>query len=387
MRSGPFSHVAIAAVLLVIGIGAPQVSADTVGDQEQRVAQLADELDALENQLGQLEEDHAAALDNVDELAIEIGISQAKVDAQSADLQRLQGQLADIALGKFMSGGSNGLTPLFSSAAAFTDDLQRIELSRVALDQGAGTSDELASLIDDLNAERATLESKTAEQAALAASLQLQQQQGEDLTAVLNTKYAAAKTELGDLIVAEQERRVAAAVAAAQERQNQSSSSGGSAAPAAVRGGGAPAATPAAGGASTSTSPSPAADPTPTPSAPAPSSMSGVAVAAAQSQLGVPYRFAAESPGVAFDCSGLTKYAWGKAGVGLPHQSASQYASTPHVSKDEVQPGDLIFYKSPIGHVAIYIGGGSLIHAPATGDVVKVSTVNWAKVVGVSRPG
>jgi cell wall-associated NlpC family hydrolase len=115
--------------------------------------------------------------------------------------------------------------------------------------------------------------------------------------------------------------------------------------------------------------------------------MSGVAVAAAQSQLGVAYRFAAESPGVAFDCSGLTKYAWGKAGVGLPHQSGAQYASTPHVSKDQVQPGDLIFYKSPIGHVAIYIGGGMMIHAPATGDVVKVSAVNWAKVVGVSRPG
>jgi cell wall-associated NlpC family hydrolase len=101
----------------------------------------------------------------------------------------------------------------------------------------------------------------------------------------------------------------------------------------------------------------------------------------------VPYKFAAESPGVAFDCSGLTKYAWAQAGVYLPHQSASQYASTPHVSKDQVQPGDLIFYYSPIGHVGIYIGGGSMIHAPRTGDVVKVSNVNWGKVVGVSRPG
>ena len=83
------------------------------------------------------------------------------------------------------------------------------------------------------------------------------------------------------------------------------------------------------------------------------------------SQLGVPYRFAAESPGVAFDCSGLTKYAWGQAGVYLPHQSGAQYGSIPHVSQSEIQPGDLIFYKSPIGHVAIYIGGGSMIHAPS----------------------
>ena len=115
--------------------------------------------------------------------------------------------------------------------------------------------------------------------------------------------------------------------------------------------------------------------------------MAGIAVNAAMGQLGVPYRFAAESPGVAFDCSGLTKYAWGQAGVYLPHQSAAQYASIPHISQSEIQPGDLIFYKTPIGHVAIYIGGGSMIHAPRTGDVVKVAAVNWAKVVGIGRPG
>ena len=71
----------------------------------------------------------------------------------------------------------------------------------------------------------------------------------------------------------------------------------------------------------------------------------------------------------------------------LPHQSSAQYASTPHVPEESAQPGDLIFYYSPIGHVAIYIGGGSMIHAPQTGDVVKVSPVRWNKVVGVSRPG
>jgi cell wall-associated NlpC family hydrolase len=104
-------------------------------------------------------------------------------------------------------------------------------------------------------------------------------------------------------------------------------------------------------------------------------------------QRGVAYRFAAESPGVAFDCSGLTKYAWGQAGVYLPHQSRQQYASTPHVSQSDAQPGDLVFYHSPISHVAIYIGGGNIVEAPRPGDVVHVRAVNWANVVGVSRPG
>jgi cell wall-associated NlpC family hydrolase len=73
--------------------------------------------------------------------------------------------------------------------------------------------------------------------------------------------------------------------------------------------------------------------------------------------------------------------------VYLPHQSGAQYASIPHVTQSEIQPGDLIFYKTPIGHVAMYIGGDSLIHAPAPGDVVKIAPVNWAKVVGIGRPG
>jgi cell wall-associated NlpC family hydrolase len=115
--------------------------------------------------------------------------------------------------------------------------------------------------------------------------------------------------------------------------------------------------------------------------------MAGIAVNAAESQLGVPYLFAAESPGVAFDCSGLTKFAWGQAGVYLPHQSGAQFGSIPHVSQSEIQPGDLLFYRSPIGHVAMYIGGGSLIQATRPGDVVKIAAVNWAKVVGIGRPG
>ena len=121
--------------------------------------------------------------------------------------------------------------------------------------------------------------------------------------------------------------------------------------------------------------------------APPPSSRASVAVNAALGQQGVPYRYATSSPGVAFDCSGLTKYAWGQAGVYLPHQSRAQYASIPHVDKGSAQPGDLLFYYSPISHVGVYLGGGQLVHAPNTGSVVKIASVNWSKVSGVGRPG
>jgi cell wall-associated NlpC family hydrolase len=293
-----------------------------------------------------------------------------------------------------MSGGSSGLTPLFSSAEGFTDDLERSELARVALDQGAGTSDEMQVLVEQFTEDKAALDAKKNEQAQLVASLEVQQQQGEALTIELQQKYAEAQTELGQAIVEEQERRAAAAAAAAQARFAAAAAAQQQAAASSNARGGGGTTTPATGGTTGgTTAPSggsgdaPAAAPPPAVSVPAPSSTAGIATSAAQGQLGVPYKFAASSPGVAFDCSGLTKYAWGKAGVYLPHQSAAQYASTPHVPKDQAQPGDLIFYYSPIGHVALYLGGGMMIHAPATGDVVKIVAVNWGKVVGVSRPG
>lgn len=107
-------------------------------------------------------------------------------------------------------------------------------------------------------------------------------------------------------------------------------------------------------------------------------------VEAALEQLGVPYKYARSVPGVAFDCSGLTAYAWGTQGVILPRSSRAQYKVTQPVS--EAIPGDLLFFKKPVGHVAIYIGDGKMIHAPRRGDVVKIVDVNWNKVVGIGRP-
>jgi peptidoglycan DL-endopeptidase CwlO len=131
----------------------------------------------------------------------------------------------------------------------------------------------------------------------------------------------------------------------------------------------------------------PPAPPAVKPSVPAPSSRASIAVNAALGQLGVPYRFAAASPGVAFDCSGLTSWAWAQAGVSLPHQSRAQYGVVAHVPKADAQPGDLLFFYSPISHVSIYLGGGKHVHAPHPGAGVQVAAVNWNSVVGVGRPG
>lgn len=117
------------------------------------------------------------------------------------------------------------------------------------------------------------------------------------------------------------------------------------------------------------------------------SGAAAAAVAAALSQQGVPYVYATSKPGVSFDCSGFTMYAWKQAGVNLPHQSRLQYNSIKHVTRAEAKPGDLVFFYNPIHHVGMYLGNNQYIHAPATGQVVKIANLDWSRVTGIGRPG
>jgi cell wall-associated NlpC family hydrolase len=107
-------------------------------------------------------------------------------------------------------------------------------------------------------------------------------------------------------------------------------------------------------------------------------------VAYARAQVGKPYCYGGSGPGC-FDCSGLTMMAWRQAGVSLPHSSASQYNVGRRISASELQPGDLIFYYSPISHVSVYIGGGQRISATHTGDYVRVQSLG-SSIVGYARP-
>ena len=105
---------------------------------------------------------------------------------------------------------------------------------------------------------------------------------------------------------------------------------------------------------------------------PPPSSRAATAVAYARAQLGKPYVFATAGPNT-FDCSGLTMAAWRAAGVSMAHYSGSQAAAFPKVGWDQLQPGDIVVFYSDFHHVGLYIGGGMMIHAPQTGDVVKIA--------------
>ena len=103
-----------------------------------------------------------------------------------------------------------------------------------------------------------------------------------------------------------------------------------------------------------------------------PTQYSGV-VGIAMQYLGVPYVWGGASPG-GFDCSGLVMYVYAQVGVSLPHYTGAQWQMGVPVSQSDLQPGDLVFFDG-LGHVGIYIGGGEFIHAPHTGDVVRIDSL------------
>jgi cell wall-associated NlpC family hydrolase len=105
------------------------------------------------------------------------------------------------------------------------------------------------------------------------------------------------------------------------------------------------------------------------------SSVGAMALAAAMGERGTPYVWGGTSP-KGFDCSGLTMWSYRKAGVKLPRSSRAQSSVGKPVSKGELRPGDLVFFYSPVSHVAIYLGNGQVVHASEPGEPVKVSQLS-----------
>ena len=397
----------VGATVVVVPLLTPTfVAADPIDDQRQRVEDITDHLEALGAQADILAEDYVVAMDELAQLTDDVSAAEEDVVAQQAAVEQLQGELSDVAVQAFMGAGGGGLGPIFTDSTSFNADLQRDELTRAALNTGTADSDDLDRELNALAEAQELLENQR--DAAAAKSEEVEAARA--ATEAENTEYQQARTEaeaeLGNLIQEEEERRAResylriqaeaeaaqqAANARAQQQQVEAQQQAQTAQPQTAQPQTAQPAlgdnTSAGNGGSTSrTSASTPAAPA-APNVPVASSRAGTVVNAAMTQLGVPWVFARSDPGVAFDCSGLTMWAWGTVGVGMPHQSRAQAASFPSVPSASAQPGDLVFYYSPISHVGIYMGGGQMVDAPNSGSVVRIATVNWSNVVQVVRPG
>ena len=376
LRSNPrmrrlAAQVLVSAMLLgTVGVVAVErpAAADSVDDAKRKVREMADQLEAAEAEADRLSEELRIAED--DKMQLEIGIAQTEADiaVKQTELGGLQTEMSDLAIEAFVGGGRGGsITGLLAPGGGPNESVQKQSLTEIALNVGFATSDELDSVITDLGqlTEQLTKQKNKAEDLA-ESIIGLQEKTDQEISQYTELK-AKAETELGSARAAERARRAAAAAAAARAQ---------AAALVASRGNGIP------------NSPGEASkkvfDPSTIPST---SSRAAIAVAAAKSQVGVPYVKYMSKEGVGFDCSGLTMYAWKQAGVSLPHQSRAQFARGPQIPTEYIEPGDLVYFHSPISHVGIYIGGGMMVDAPGVGRNLRIAAVTWSKVVGVTRPG
>ncbi|MCW2697984.1 MAG: uncharacterized protein JWR62_3069 [Modestobacter sp.] len=116
----------------------------------------------------------------------------------------------------------------------------------------------------------------------------------------------------------------------------------------------------------------------------APNQAAQTIVDAALAQQGKAYKWAGAGPHV-FDCSGLTQFAYRAAGIALPHSSRTQATMGTPVARADLQPGDLIAFYSPVGHIGIYIGNGQMVHAPTSGDVVRTVSIDHMPGYNIAR--
>ncbi len=360
--------------LLLAAVSVAVLPGSASADPAPSLAEVQRRVEALRQDAGDAAERYNTAKVQVTETARAMRSARNRYAVTKRHLDSMQALVGRIAVASYKSGGMDPTVALVlsESPTAFlrqASDLSQVNRRQSALLQGMEAA-RLQAAVDrkavaDQRARAAALQDRLAtEKAAIEGRLT----EASDLLARLEAKQRA---RLLALQRAAQQRALAARSDAPRSsrssRPDDSTSGadpGGSSDPGGGGGG-------TGGGGGSSAGPA--------------SGRAAEAVRTAYAQLGDPYVWAAAGPG-SFDCSGLTMYSWAAAGVSLPHSSAAQYSAVRHVSLSDLQPGDLVFYYSPISHVAIYIGGGRIIDAPYPGLSVHITGLNSMPIVGAGRP-
>ncbi|NYI07037.1 C40 family peptidase [Allostreptomyces psammosilenae] len=333
-------------------IGALAVAAATVvalsasggaqADPGPTAEEVRERIEELRHEAAVVTEEFNGATEQQDRLQREVNELQDDVARGQAELTRMQSTLGAVASAQYRSGGVDPSLRLMLSG-----DPEEYLAKAAALDQ---LSAEQAESLEEVSAHKRALDQRRAEAAA-----KLQELETVRTTAVEKKEEIQEKLreqqELLERLTAEER------AALAEEERRAAEEAAGRASRDDVRG---------------------ALD------AAAASGHAAAAVAAAQSALGLPYVWGAEGPS-SFDCSGLTSWAWARAGVTIPRTSQGQLGAGTPVSLSEALPGDLVIFYGDASHVGMYVGGGVMIHAPYTGAVVRYESVDTMPVHSVIR--
>jgi peptidoglycan DL-endopeptidase CwlO len=352
-----------------------------LASQQQKASQLESEIEANGNRVSVLDQQYLDAQTAIQHATDQINADEAQLKEKARETDSVRRQLA--ARGAELYIGAGNPAPLAALDVTDANALgMRSQYGAAAADQDRQLLDEVKVAVEQLGVERSSLEHARAAAVKKRDELDAARTEitkaSEEQQHLLDQVKGNIKT-LVDQIQAEKDRAQAAAARVAMERaaQQQAAAAQAAAAEASAR------QSSSSGGSSSGSSSDTGVAPSSPP--PPPSSEAQVAVDTAKAQLGKPYVYAGSGPDV-FDCSGLTMYAWAAAGVSLSHNAAAQYDSLPHVSINQLEPGDLVFFGSPIHHVGMFVGDGTMIEAPYTGVDVRYHTIYRPDFAGAARP-
>ncbi|MBA2384566.1 MAG: C40 family peptidase [Actinobacteria bacterium] len=323
---------------------------------------VLDQIQEVDAQLGRAVEAYNLANVKLDRIQAELKTNARHLVIARSSLRNAQTHLADRLVALYVGGSEDSTLEVLLGAQSLDDLLNRLDTVERVSDQDTRVLGEVTTLRAEVKLRKKKLSRARAEQAQVVSQKAQRRSWIQGQLAERQRMLASIKSEIASLEAAErlrQERLAAQARARLAAAQQEAAEAEPEPEPVAVSD--APELSSEASSVELESV------------APPPARYGGV-VGIAMQYLGVPYLWGGASPS-GFDCSGLIMYVYAQVGVSLPHHAASQYGMGTPVSKDQLEPGDLVFFNG-LGHNGMYIGGGQFIHAPHSGDVVKISSLS-----------
>jgi peptidoglycan DL-endopeptidase CwlO len=330
-------HAALVLLLLVLAgsLFAGAARPSPVSSKRAEAQRVLAEIRSIDSSLDKAVDDYNAAQIKLDQIEAEQKINQRRLEIARSNYTRAQTILQERLVALYTSEDQSALEILLG-ASSLDDLLDRVDTVNRVSEQDARIISEVRTFREEIKKREEALERARADQERVVAERAAKKAAIERQLAERQRLLSSIKSEIARL---EREEAARQAELEAQARQRLDSS------PEPVSSGGGN-----------------------------PSGHYGGVVGIAMQYLGVPYQWGGASPETGFDCSGFVMYVFAQVGVSLPHNAAMQYGYGSAVSRENLQPGDLVFFDG-LGHNGIYIGGNQFIHSPHTGDVVKISTI------------
>jgi cell wall-associated NlpC family hydrolase len=322
----------------------------SIASKQAQAQAVLGQIQSLDSSLAHAIEAYNLANEKLKAIRGDLRENQVELSIAQANLKRAQQRLASRVVAIYTSGAGDSTLDVLVGSRSLGDLVDGLEaVSRVS-QQDTQVLGDVRTFRVQVQRRRALLKRARAQQAELVAERAANKASIESRLADRQRMLSSIRSEIASIRAAEQRRQA--------ELERQARARLAQPQPLIPELASAPSASPAA----------------PPPPVAAPPAKFGGVVGIAMQYLGTPYVYGGSSPS-GFDCSGFVMYVYAQVGVSLPHNAAAQYGYGTPVDRSQLQPGDLVFFNG-LGHNGIYIGGGSFIHSPHTGDVVKISSLS-----------